>query len=121
MVEEPDAGLDRGGPAAVEIEGDRDPGLAGLARHARATAFCCLDGERAQRRRHPAVPLPLAAAISRSFSSAFRTVSRSESASGWPAPNVRGTRPFRRSVSAASAAASGLAKRTRTKFVTDGP
>ena len=62
-----------------------------------------------------------AAAISRSFSARSRTVSRSESASGWPAPNVRGTRPLRRSASAAAAASSGLAKRTSRKFVTDGP
>ena len=59
--------------------------------------------------------------MSRSFSSGSRTVRRRWSASGWPAPNVRGTRPRRRRPSATAAARSGDPKSTRMKFVTDGP
>ena len=43
-----------------------------------------------------------AASMSRSFSSGSRTVTRRQWASGWPCPNVRGTRPRRHSASAAA-------------------
>ena len=124
VVEEPDARVDAGVARAVEAERDGDLGLVGRPGDASR------DGPRAGRSRCRRGAwscrgllsmVGRRAAMSRSFSSGSRTVRRRWSASGWPAPNVRGTRPRDRRPSATAAARSTLPKSTRMKFVTDGP
>ena len=59
--------------------------------------------------------------MSRSFSSGARTVSRRWSASGWPGPNVRGTRPSGGAPRRPRRRARPSRSPTSTKLVTDGP
>ena len=102
VVVEADPGRDRGVARAVDAERDRDVGLARAAGDRDAAAFAGTDLDVTERvvigkpvvsalaapvpsaRRRCGFVAASAAAISRSFSSALRTVRRRWSASGWP-------------------------------------
>src|SRR5688572_21246772 len=95
VIVEPDSGVDRGRTGAIDAEGDGDRCLARRASDRNAPPVTRADLEIAEWRRHSGISVDrtCAASIKRSFSCGSRTVSLRYEASGWPAPNVRGTKP----------------------------
>ena len=98
VVVEADARLDVRHAGAVEVDGHRHVGLAGRAPDRDPAAVADDEVEGSERSRHRGcswVSMAWAAAIRRSLPVRSRIVRRRQWASGWPAPNVRGTRPRR--------------------------